>query len=83
MMKTGYGFRGVTNPASAGSPARLARTVARQALNKDPTGYLPIALPESPPAGEEGVIRRWLDVAIEVERPRRDLVLARGRCPPV
>ena len=42
-------------------------------------GDLPVALPERDLAGEEGIVRRGLDVAVLVERPRRDRVLARGR----
>jgi hypothetical protein len=49
----------------------------------DPTGYLPIALPEGPFAGEEGVVRRGLDVAVGVKRPRTDPVLARSGSSPV
>jgi hypothetical protein len=44
---------------------------------------MPVALPVGPLAGEEGIVRRWLDVAVDIERPRRDLVFARGWRPPV
>ena len=37
---------------------------------------MPVALPESPSASEEGVVRRGLDVAIDIEGPRR---VARAR----
>ena len=51
--------------------------------NDDSTGYLAAALPVGSLAGEEGVVRRRLHVAVDVERPRRDFVLARGGRPPV
>jgi hypothetical protein len=51
--------------------------------NDDSTGYVAVALPVGSLAGEEGVVRRRLHVAIDVERPRRDFVLARGGRPPV
>ena len=44
---------------------------------------MPVALPKSPSASEEGVVQRGLDVAIKVEGPRRDLVLAGSWRPPV
>ena len=51
--------------------------------NNDSTGYVAVALPVGSLAGEEGVVRRRLRVAIDVERPRRDFVLTRGGRPPV
>jgi hypothetical protein len=51
--------------------------------NDDSTGYVAVALPVGSLAGEEGAVRRRLHVAIDVERPRRDFVLARGGRPPV
>src|SRR4029079_5463201 len=50
--------------------------------NEDPTGYLPVGFPEGHLAGKERVIRRWLDVAVDVEGPRSDPVLARQGSPP-
>ena len=44
---------------------------------------MPVALPKSPSASEEGVVRRGLDVAINIEGPRRDLVLAWSWRPPI
>ena len=45
--------------------------------NAHPAGYLGVALPEGPPAGEERIVPGWLHVAVNVDRPRPDLVLAR------
>ena len=51
--------------------------------NEDPTGDVPVALPVGSLAREERVVRRWLDVAVDVERPRRDPVLARRGGSPI
>src|ERR1700751_2128100 len=51
--------------------------------NKDAAGNMPVAFPIRPPAGEEGIVRRGLDVAVYIECPRRDLMLAGGWCSPI
>jgi hypothetical protein len=58
------------------SAHRVTTAIGGPSGNEDPTGYMPVALPESPAASEEGGVRRGLDVAINIEGPRRDLVLA-------
>ena len=41
----------------------------------------PLLLPIGPPAGKEGVVRRWLHIAVHVDRPRADLMLAGAGVP--
>ena len=40
--------------------------------NEHPAGYVTIVLPEGPSASDDGVIRRWLHIAINVDRPETD-----------
>jgi hypothetical protein len=63
-------------------PFRPAHTTG-PSVNEDTTGYLPVALPVGPLTGEEWVVRCWLNVAVDVERPRPNPVLARAGRPPV
>jgi hypothetical protein len=72
-----------SNQKSAQNPNYRGNRSRELSGNNDSTGYVAVALPVGSLAGEEGVFRRRLHVAIDVERPRRDFVLARGGRPPV
>ena len=72
-----------SNQESAQNPNYRGKRCRELSGNDDSTGYMAVALRVGSLAGEEGVVRRRLHVAIDLERPRRDFVLARGGRPPV
>src|SRR5215213_7986316 len=65
-------------PAQQSRPGQDERPF-RGLGNGHSTGDLPVALPVGPLAGQEGIIWRWLLVAVDVERPGGDRMLARDR----
>src|ERR671910_2999518 len=76
-------IRGTAASSREPNRAAAARPPSRGSGDGHSTGDLPVAFPVGPLAGQEGIIRCRLLVAVDVERPRGDGVGTRGRSAPV
>jgi hypothetical protein len=54
----------------------IMANIGATSRDQNPTGYLPVVLPVGSLAREEWVVGRWLEIAVDVEGPRPNRVLA-------